>query len=104
MRRDKKEERAIAHDRIARLVELADAAVKSGHPERADRYADLGWRVKTTYQLRGTALDGRVCRQCRAFLSAGTMRVRLQAGHRSVTCLRCGAVRRRPLKATKTPG
>ncbi|HWH09054.1 MAG TPA: ribonuclease P [Candidatus Thermoplasmatota archaeon] len=101
MRRDKKEERAIARDRIARLVELAEAAAKAGHVARADRYADLGWRVKTTYQLRGTPLDGRVCRRCRAFLSAGAMRVRLQAGHRSVTCLRCGHVRRRRLPRAK---
>lgn len=101
MRRDKKEERAIARDRLARLVELAEAAVRAGQHARADRYAELGWRVKTTYQLRGTPLDGRVCRACRAFLSASTMRVRLQAGHRSVTCLRCGAVRRRPLPRAK---
>lgn len=101
MRRDKKEERAIAHERVARLVELAEAAARAGHAARADRYADLGWRIKTTYQLRGTPLDGRACRACRAFLTAGTTRVRLQAGHRSVTCLRCGAVRRRPLPRTK---
>lgn len=96
-RRNKNEERDIARERVVRLVELAERAVVAGHLARADRYGDLAWRVKTTYQLRGTALEGRVCRSCRAFLSSATSRVRLQGGHRSVTCLKCGAIRRRPI-------
>ena len=99
-RRDKAQERAIARERVARLVELAEAALRAGRADRADRYADLAWRVKTTYQLRGTPLDGRVCRKCRAFLVPGrSSRVRLTGGRRSVTCLRCGTVRRKVLAA-----
>lgn len=94
-RRDKGEERRIALERIARLGELARDALRAGHAERAHRYADLAWRIKTTYQLRGTAMDGRICRACRAYLAPGaTSRVRLTGARRSVTCLRCGAVRR----------
>jgi ribonuclease P protein subunit RPR2 len=97
-RRDKGDERRIARERVARLVALAEEEARAGREERAHRYAELSWRLKTTYQLRGSAIDGRVCRACRAFLAPGrTSRVRLTGGKRSVTCLRCGAVRRTPL-------
>ena len=97
-RRNKGEERDVARERVERLVALADEALLAGLPDRAHRYAELAWRVKTRYQLRGTALDGRACRACRAFLRPGlTSRVRLTGGKRSVTCLRCGTVRRRTI-------
>lgn len=96
-RRNKGEERAVALERIDRLVVLAEAASRAGNAARADRYAELAWRIKTTYQARRTAIDGRVCRSCHAFATGATRRVRLQGGHRSVTCLRCGVVRRMPL-------
>lgn len=104
VRRNKGEERAIARDRVARLVELAEEALRAGRDERAHRYAELAWRVKTTYQLRGTAIDGRACRACHAFLQPGrTSRVRLTGGRRTATCLRCGAMRRTPLTAARRP-
>ena len=87
----------MARERVARLVELAERALVARRPERAARYAELAWRVKTTYQLRGTAIDGRRCRSCGAFFSAGTVRVRMREGRRVTTCLACGAVRRRAL-------
>lgn len=96
-RRDKGAERRIAAERVDRLVGLADEAVRAGRLDRAFRYAELAWLVKTRYQLRGSAVDGRVCRACRAFLAPSTTRVRLSGGKRSVTCLACGHVRRRPL-------
>lgn len=97
-RRNKAEEKAIAFERVARLVELAEQALREGRPARAHRYAELAWRVKTTYQLRGSRIDGRACRACHAFLHPGaTARVRLTEGKLSVTCLACGHVRRRPL-------
>ena len=102
-RRNKGAEREIARERIARLVALAEEALRERHDARADRYADLAWRVKTTYQLRGTPLDGRVCRACKAFLQPGrTSRVRLTGGKRTTTCLKCGAVRRRPLSVRRS--
>lgn len=102
-RRNKGEERAIARERIDRLVALADAATLTKRMDRAARYCELAWAVKTRYQLRGTAIDGRRCRACGAFLAPGTMRVRLREGHRSVTCLACGATRRRPLGGARKP-
>ena len=97
-RRNKAQERAIARERVERLVALAEEATRAGRRDRADRYADLAWRVKTTYQLRGSPIDARACRACRAFLVPGrTARVRLTGGRRSVTCLACGHVRRKVL-------
>lgn len=96
-RRDKKGEREIARERVTRLVELAEKALVGGRADRAARYGELAWRVKTTYQLRGTAIDGRRCRACGAFFGAGNSRVRIREGVRIVTCLACGAVRRRAL-------
>ena len=94
-RRDKGEEKAIARERIERLDALARAALRRGRPDLAGRYAGLMWRLKTTYQLKGNVLDGRVCRACHAFLQPGaTSRVRLAGGKRSTTCLKCGDVRR----------
>lgn len=107
-RRNKGEEKVIARERVARLVALAEEAARAGRLDRADRYADLSWRIKETYQLRGSAVDGRACRACHAFLLPGlTARVRLSGGKRSVTCLACGHVRRRLLRvrdAERRPG
>lgn len=104
-RRNKGEERVIARERVARLVDLAQEAARGGRVDRANRYADLAWRVKTTYQLRDSDIDARICRACRAFLAPGlTARVRLTGGRRSVTCLACGHVRRKLLSTgNETP-
>ena len=102
-RRNKNEERDIARGRVERLVALAEAALAAGRGERAARYGELAWRIKTTYQLRACAIDGRRCRACGAFFSAATRRVRVRDGIRITTCLSCGAVRRRPLAQVKPP-
>lgn len=101
-RRDKGAERAIARERVERLIALAVEALRQGHGARADRYAEMAWRLKTTYQLRSSPIAERRCRACGAFLQPGvTARVRLTGGRRSVTCLACGAVRRKVLKARR---
>lgn len=96
-RRDKSAERDVARERVARLVELADTAAFAGKRERADRYVELAWRIKTTYQLRRSAVDARICRACHRYLGPGTSRVRIRDGRRAVTCLACGHVRRKTL-------
>ena len=102
-RRNKGEEKAIASERIDQLVALADRASAEGKKPRADRCAELAWAIKTTYQLRATAIDGRRCRKCGAFLAPGTMRVRMREGKRVVTCLACGSIRRKPLAPRPKP-
>jgi ribonuclease P protein subunit RPR2 len=106
-RRNKGEEREIARERIAHLADLAHEALRAQRPDRANRYAELAWRIKTTYQMRGSAIDGRVCRACHAFLVPGvSSRVRLRDGRRSTTCLACGVVRRKvlPRASRSIPG
>jgi RNase P subunit RPR2 len=98
-RRDKGQERAVAERRIrtllaaARTEHLADGA--SGLP---DRYAALALRVAQKYQT-GLPRDAKaqVCRACGAYRTPTTSRTRLAGGRIATTCLRCGAVARRPL-------
>lgn len=98
-RRNKAEERAIVRGRIATLMALAEAAAREGRLDRAHRYAELSWRMKTGYQLAESGCEARVCRRCHAFLQPGvTSRVRLTGGKLTRTCLRCGATRRVPLR------
>lgn len=99
-RRNKGQERDIARERIERLLGLATEALREGRGDRADRYADLAWRIKLRYQLSDSGVERFVCRACHAFLLPGvSSRVRLTRGKRSVTCLGCGETRRRPLRA-----
>lgn len=101
VRRDKGAEREIARDRVARLVERADAAALAGQGARADRYVELAWRIKTTYQLRRSGVESRLCRRCHKYLGPGTARVRLREGRRVTTCLACGHVRRRAVRPSQ---
>ena len=98
-RRDKGEERAVAERRIrtllsrARAEHLADGASALPH-----RYAALSLRVAQRYQT-GLPADAKaqVCRACGTFRTSATSRTRLSGGRLATTCLRCGAVARRPL-------
>jgi ribonuclease P protein subunit RPR2 len=102
VRRNKGEERAIARERIAKLVTLADDAMRARRDDLAHRYAELAWALKTTYQLRQCGIEPRICRACKAFLVPGrTSRVRIAGGVRVTTCLRCGAIRRKVLTGAR---
>lgn len=104
-RRDKGEERAVAERRIATLLARArtEHLADAGSP-LPDRYAGLVLRIAQRYQT-GLPRDAKaqVCRACGAYRTAATSRSRLTGGRLSVTCLRCGAVARRPL-AARPPG
>ena len=104
-RRDKGEERQLAERRIrtllsrARSEHLADRG--SALP---DRYAALSLRVAQKYQT-GLPRDAKaqVCRACGAYRTPTTSRTRLSGGRIAVTCLKCGAVARRPLHSDSRP-
>lgn len=98
-RRDKGEERATAQRRIrtllsrARAEHLADPA--SALP---DRYVTLSLRVAQKYQSGLPAeAKAQVCRACGTYRTSATSRTRFSGGRLATTCLRCGAVARRPL-------
>jgi ribonuclease P protein subunit RPR2 len=98
-RRNKSEERDVAARRIRRLLLLAQSEARSGRTDLADRYARLSLRIAEKYQ---TGLDAaakaQVCRKCGAFRVPGvSSRVRVRAGRIVTTCLKCGAVTRRPV-------
>ncbi|MEK6976732.1 MAG: ribonuclease P [Candidatus Thermoplasmatota archaeon] len=97
-RRNKSEERDVAQARIGRLLALGRAELLADRAGLADRYAGLGLRVAQKYQTGLTrAQKAQVCRKCGAFRSSATSRTRLRGGRVAITCLRCGAVARRPL-------
>ena len=101
-RRNKSEERDVAHARIARLLALGRAALLAGRRDLGDRYAALSLRVAQKYQTGLTRQQkAQVCRKCGALRSAATSRTRLVGGRVAVTCLACGAVARRPLHSSR---
>lgn len=99
-RRKKGAEKGIARERIHALLDRADAEAGGPDADLADRYAQLARRVAMRYQLPlGPAAKARLCRTCDSHQTPGrTRRVRIHAGRIVATCLRCGAVTRRPLR------
>lgn len=99
-RRDKEAERATAERRMrtllarARAEHLADPA--SPLP---DRYAALTLRLAQRYQT-GVPREAKaqVCRSCGVYRTPSSSRTRLGGRRITTTCLRCGAVARRPLR------
>lgn len=91
--------RGIALERIGRLFELAEKASRE-HPERADRYVELAWRIATRHNVR---IPGpfrmRFCRRCKSYFGPDRFRVRLRSRPTTrlvVTCLKCGRIRTYP--------
>lgn len=91
---------AIARERLAILLEMAEQRALSGEMGLADRYAQLARRIGMRYNIpmpRGFNL--RFCRRCMCYLVPGkNARFRTSAGRLSRQCLGCGSVYRMPLK------
>ncbi len=94
--------KSLAFERVERLFELAEVA-SGGRPDLADRYVQLAWKLKTRYNLRlPRELGMKFCRKCRSFWRPGaSCRVRIKSGVVIITCLRCGRIKRLPLKLGK---
>lgn len=90
----------IARERITALFALAEREASAGHRDLADRYVSLARRVGTRYNVRLLPEYRELyCRGCSAYWVEGvTVRTRLRSGRRSRTCLRCGRVRRLPIR------
>ena len=97
-----KQTEEIALERIRTLFSLAEEAFPKD-PSRAQRYVDLARRIamRTRTHL-PRDLRRRVCPRCNAFLVPGaTSRTRIsqrREPHVAVTCLKCGATARIPLR------
>lgn len=101
-RRNKGAEREVALERVRRLVVLAEQAMPED-PKLADRYVRLARRIAMRYQVSlPREIRRRVCRGCDGLLLPGrTARVRIANQRVSVTCLRCGTVKRYPYARAK---
>jgi ribonuclease P protein subunit RPR2 len=100
-RRNKGEERDLALGRIRRLFGLAEQAQRER--QKPERYVELARRIAMRYQVSlPTEIRRRVCRACGCLLTPGaTARHRVASGRVSVTCLRCGAIKRYPFGVRK---
>lgn len=86
----------IGEDRISRLIELSEEAVRENRPDRARRYVELARRIgmKTRTKI---PQEWRYCKNCLIPLMPGrTCRVRLSSHKVCITCGMCGTVRRLP--------
>lgn len=93
----KPEQQELARERIRLLFDRAQRA----EPAEARRLVVLARRVATRSAVKVPApWNRRFCRRCSALLTARTSRTRTSAKQRAVvvTCLSCGAVRRRPYR------
>lgn len=98
-RRNKKEERKIAAERIERLFESA-SSVYEKDPSISSRYVILARKIAMKHRVkmpRQYRLS--YCRKCLSFLSPGkNTRIRINNGKVTVTCMKCGYTRRYPIK------
>ena len=96
----KDENREIARSRVLRLLELAEASAVAGNLERAHDYVSNAWKIKLKFRLRLPTEQKRLfCKECLSFLLDGkTARVRVKNGVLSIACLKCGDIKRIPIK------
>lgn len=99
-RRNKRQEREIAEERIGRLFLLAEKEALGGNATRANRYVDLARRIGMRYNVRlASEFRRRVCKACHAYLlPPKTARVRTGKSRITTTCLACGQVMRFPYR------
>ncbi|MCU4140846.1 MAG: Ribonuclease P protein subunit RPR2 [Methanophagales archaeon] len=115
-KRERRRRKDIAFQRIERLFELAEEAAKEARmregrereemERRSDRYVLLARKISMRHRVRiPRHLKMWICKRCNAFLIPGrNARVRLRRGeYITITCLRCGAEKRRPYKAPRPP-
>ncbi|MCI4334824.1 MAG: hypothetical protein L3K04_04275 [Thermoplasmata archaeon] len=96
----------IAGERINHLFALAEVESRAPGGPLPDRYVRLARRIGARYNVRVPAsYRERYCRSCSVYWVEGrTVRTRLRGGGRSRTCLRCGAVYRRRVAASRATG
>lgn len=98
VRRKRGEERKIATERINVLFSLAEKYALEGKEQRANRYAQLAWKIGMRYNVSVPGyLKKRYCRGCRTYLRPGiNSRVRLTGDRITITCKTCGRFYRFP--------
>ncbi len=85
--------RAIAKERIGRLLRLSNAELNKGDMELSRRYSRLALKMQEHYKVR-PSLKYKVCKRCGTMLVAGiTSSTRLSSryGYIVIKCTSCGA-------------
>jgi ribonuclease P protein subunit RPR2 len=95
-------QRDLAYQRVQRLLSLALEMAREDM-KLARRMAAIAWRMKLRYTLRlPWELRRLYCRGCKGFLVPG-VNARVRLGGRppslKITCLDCGHIYRRPIRA-----
>jgi ribonuclease P protein subunit RPR2 len=96
----------IARERMDLLMDQATKAMHMGDVVKANRYAGLARGIGMRYNVR-MRLEHRqmVCRKCSALMiPSKTSTIRIVRGRRIVRCLKCGDIRRIPIKARTSLG
>ncbi len=109
-KRGKERLKDLALQRIDRLMEEAEKIYHIA-PDLSHRYASLALKIAKRARIKiPIKYKLRICRKCGSYLRLGdTLRIRIrtkQSKHITITCLRCGYVRRIPLtkiNAEKSP-
>ena len=87
----------LARERMQILLSLAEAEAAT-HPERSKRYVELAKKIGMRYNVRLKDTK-RFCRKCSSPLVPGvSCRIRSRKDRQAMvtTCLKCGAISRRP--------
>ena len=86
----------IAEERINRLFDLCNEAVKRNRQDLANRYAEIAKKISMKYKVKlPKEFNRRICKKCSCFLTPGiNLRVRLNKNLITYTCLNCGSIRR----------
>lgn len=105
LKRGREEVKRIARERIEILLNQA-LSVYREHPELANRYVALARRLSMRYKVRIPKFWRLfICRKCKGLMVPGfSGRVRLRRRrepHIAFTCLKCGGVKRIPLRRGK---
>lgn len=101
-RREVKELRAIAIERINVLLDMADRAAIGGDLDKADRYVEMARSIGMRTNVRiPREKKRRFCKYCYAYLLPGRtskVRVNSKSGRVEVTCIKCERIMYYPCK------
>lgn len=87
----------IAEKRVDRLFDLAEDEARRGNMERSRRYLALALRMGERHKVPAKH-KRRYCPECLSFfVPPRNVRVRMNRGRMSMTCLTCGKIQRYPV-------
>lgn len=97
-RKDKKNQKKIARNRIDKLFSLAEMEAKKGRLKLADRYVELARKISMRYLVNiPREFKRKFCKNCYSYLvPSKTCRVRIKNGRLVIYCYNCKRYTRIP--------